>query len=52
LSGRRIKTMHYAAKEGVNNISLSGLSGLSKGAYIVELNTTSENISRRMLIKQ
>jgi hypothetical protein len=52
LSGRRIKTMHYAAKEGVNNINLSGLSGLSKGAYIVELNTASENISRQMLIKQ
>ncbi|MDN3657531.1 T9SS type A sorting domain-containing protein [Ferruginibacter paludis] len=52
LSGRRIKTIHYIAKEGVNNITMSGLSGLAKGAYIVELNSANENISRQMLIKQ
>lgn len=52
LSGRKIKTIHYAATAGTNNIVLTGLTALAKGSYLVELNSGNENIRREILIKQ
>ena len=52
MTGRKIKTMHYAAKQGSNTFILSGLNTILSGTYFIELNTGEGNITRQLLIKQ
>ncbi|MES2431274.1 MAG: T9SS type A sorting domain-containing protein [Bacteroidota bacterium] len=52
LIGRKIKSISYAAKAGLNKVSLTSLSSIAKGTYIIQLTAAGENIIRQLLIKQ
>ncbi len=52
VAGRKIKTINYAAKKGSNNISMTGLSTVSKGTYFVEINSGGESVSRQLILKR
>ncbi len=52
MAGRKIKKMTYAAKAGLNIITLQALHYLAKGTYIVELIGSNGNIARRKVIRQ
>ncbi len=52
MTGRKIKTMVYAAKSGLNDITLTGLNSVIKGTYSIELSCGGETFSRQLIIKQ
>lgn len=52
ITGRKIKTLNYSAKQGDNTIAMSGLQSVLKGTYFVELMMENQIILRQLLIKQ
>ena len=51
MMGRKVKTVKYAATAGINRINIDGLDKLSKGSYMLEINSIGKKIGRQALLK-
>lgn len=51
MMGRKVKSIKYSANAGQNRISIDGLGKLSKGSYMLEINSVGENITRKTILK-
>jgi hypothetical protein len=51
MMGRKVRSVKYAATAGTNRINIDGLNILSKGGYMLEINSIGEKIGRQTLLK-
>ena len=52
MAGKKIKTINYEAKKGLNNVVLKEFDAMSKGIYLIEVTAGGENVSRQLIIKE
>jgi len=52
MEGKIVRNFNYDAKQGINQIGISGLSDLTKGTYVLRLKVGGQIASKQMIIKQ
>lgn len=51
MMGRKVRSVRYPATPGMNRINIDGLNKLSKGNYLLEINSIGEMIGRQAMLK-
>ncbi|MDB5222115.1 MAG: hypothetical protein JWN83_782 [Chitinophagaceae bacterium] len=51
MMGRKVRSVSYAAHAGINLVNINALNNLSKGTYLLEINSAGERICRQTIIK-
>lgn len=52
LSGRIVRRVNYVTRQGLNNIPVSNLNGMSAGTYVIEIVSEGDRVFRELLIKR
>lgn len=52
IAGRKIRSLAFSTKKGMNNIDIQGLGGLAKGTYSIEIMSGGERLEQKLLIKK